>query len=157
MADNVKYLTPEGLENLEERLEYLRTVRRAEIAERLRLAMEEGGEIQENAEYEDAKQEQAFVEGEIIDIENILGHAEIIEDTGNGDKVVLGSYVVIQEAGIKETETYHIVGSAEARPREGRISYESPIGRALLGAKVGDEVVVKAPGGEITFTVKEIE
>ncbi len=157
MADNVKYLTPEGLENLEERLEYLRTVRRAEIAERLRLAMEEGGEIQENAEYEDAKQEQAFVEGEIIDIENILGHAEIIEDTGNGDKVVLGSHVVIQEAGMSETETYHIVGSAEARPREGRISHESPIGQALIGAKVGDKVVVKAPGGEITFTVKDIE
>lgn len=152
----VQYLTPEGLKNLEERLKHLTEVRRAEVAERLRRALEEGGDLSENAEYEDAKNEQAFIEGEILRLEAILSTAQIIETTGNSDQVQLGSVVTVIEKGSKEKEVYHLVGSAEANPREGKISIESPLGKALMGAKVGDQVVVNAPDGQITFVIKAI-
>ncbi len=152
----VQYLTPEGLKNLEERLKHLTEVRRAEVAERLRRALEEGGDLSENAEYEDAKNEQAFIEGEILRLEAILSTAQIIEATGNSDQVQLGSVVTVIEKGSKEKEVYHLVGSAEANPREGKISIESPLGKALMGAKVGDQVVVNAPDGQITFVIKAI-
>jgi transcription elongation factor GreA len=155
MSD-VQYLTPEGLKNLENRLRHLIEVRRAEVAERLRLALEEGGDLSENAEYEDAKNEQAFVEGEIMRLENIVSTAQIIEATGRKDRVALGSVITVTEKGSKDKEIYHLVGSAEANPREGKISSESPLGKALMGAKVGQEVKVNAPDGEIVFVIKSI-
>ena len=156
MVNQIQYLTPEGLKNLENRLKYLIEVRRPEVAERLRQALEEGGDLSENAEYEDAKNEQAFVEGEVMRLETILSSAQVIEDTGKKDKVVLGARVTIVEEGTKDKENYYLVGSAEANPKEGKISSESPLGKALLGKKVGDKVKVDAPAGEITFVVKEI-
>lgn len=157
MAGEVQYLTPEGLKNLEKRLKKLIEVRRPEVAERLRMAMDEAGELSENAEYEDAKNEQAFIEGEIARLEQILSTAEVIENTGNTDEVMIGSVVTVTEKGTKNEEVYHLVGSAEANPREGRISHESPLGKALLGAKIKDKVKVNAPDGEIIFVIKAIE
>jgi len=157
MADDVHYLTPEGLKEYEERLSYLRNVRRQEVAERLRLALEEGGELVENAEYEDAKNEQAFVEGEIMRLEIILSNAQIIEDSGPKDTVGLGRKVTIQEVGTDIVEEYILVGAAEANPRAGKISYKSPLGQALMDRRVGDKVVVEAPDGDITFEIKAID
>ncbi|MBI1259167.1 MAG: transcription elongation factor GreA [Chloroflexi bacterium] len=152
-----QYLTPEGLKKLEDRLKFLQDVRRPEVAERLRQALEEGGDLSENAEYEDAKNEQAFVEGEIMRLEGILSSAQVIEETkGKKDTVVLGSHVTVVEEGESDKEIYHLVGSAEANPAEGKISSESPLGKALLGAKVGAKVKVNAPAGEITFVIKAI-
>jgi transcription elongation factor GreA len=158
MMNQTEYLTPEGFKDLENRLKYLREVRRSEVAERLRTAMEEGGDLSENAEYEDAKNEQAFVEGDILRLETILSSAQIIEE-GNGkrDVVTVGARVTVQEKGTSEKEVYHLVGSAEASPSEGKISVESPMGKALLGAKVGNNVKVNAPAGEIVFVIKAIE
>lgn len=157
MVEQPQYLTPEGLENIEKRLKFFKEVRRQEVAERLRLSMEEGGELSENAEYVDAKNEQAFVEGEIARLEGILSSATVIEERDNKGRVVVGSHVTVSEKGSQDQEVYHIVGSAEANPREGKISTESPLGRALLGAKKGDKVVVDAPDGKITFVIKSIE
>ena len=157
MADQTQYLTQDGMENLEKRLKKLLEVRRPQVAERLRLALDEGGDLTENSEYEDAKNEQAFIEGEIIRLEVILSNAEINEESGDRDVVVPGARVTVVENGSKEQEIYHLVGSAEANPSEGRISVESPVGKALLGAQVGDKVTVKAPAGEIVFRVKAIE
>ena len=157
MVDQPQYLTPEGFNELEKRLRYLTQVRRAEVAERLHLAVAEGGDLTENAEYEDAKNEQAFIEGEIQRLEMILNNAEVIENSGTGDEVTLGSRVTVTEKGSRETEVYQIVGSAEARPGEGRISAGSPLGKALLGAKVRQRVTVQAPDGNIVFTIKSIE
>lgn len=157
MVNQPQYLTQEGMNNLEKRLKNLIEVRRPQIAERLRQSLEEGGDLSENSEYEDAKNEQAFVEGEIARLEMILSTAEIIEDTGEKDEVVPGARVRVMEKGTKDEEVYFLVGSAEANPREGKISVESPLGKALLGSKVGDKVTVKAPDGEIVFTIKSIE
>ncbi len=157
MADDVHYLTREGLREYEERLNYLRNVRRQEVAERLRLALEEGGELVENAEYEDAKNEQAFIEGEIMRLEMILSNAQIIEEDGSKDTVGLGDTVHIQEVGADTVEVYTLVGAAEANPRAGKISFKSPLGRALMDKRVGDRVVVEAPDGPITFEIKAIE
>ncbi|MFN8379493.1 MAG: transcription elongation factor GreA [Anaerolineae bacterium] len=152
-----QYLTVKGLEELETRLKYLKDVRRPEVAERLRQALEEGGDLTENAEYEDAKNEQAFVEGEILRIEGILSSAQVIEESkGKKDSVKVGAVVTVVEEGTKDKEVYHLVGSAEANPQEGKISVESPLGKAILGAKVGDKVHVNAPEGKITFIVKAI-
>jgi len=156
MSEQPQYLTREGLDTLEKRLKYLREVRRVEVADRLRTAMEEGGDLSENAEYEDAKNEQAFVEGEIARLERILSSAEIIAEVSSKDRVMVGSVVTVVEKGTKEQEVYHLVGSAEANPREGKISTESPLGKALMGAKVGDKVEVNAPDGKLTFSIKSI-
>jgi transcription elongation factor GreA len=154
----VQYLTPEGLKNLEGKLKHLTEVRRAEVAERLRLALEEGGDLSENAEYEDAKNEQAFIEGEILRLEMILSSAQIIQKPNRKkDEVQMGSVVTVTEKGSRQKEVYHLVGSAEANPREGKISIESPLGKALLGAKVGENVKINAPDGEIVFTIKSID
>lgn len=150
------FLTKEGYQKLQEELDYLRTVKRQEVANRLHEAME-GGELIENAEYEAAKNEQAFVEGRIQELEMILASARIIEDSEKKEKgglVQVGSTVVIQEQD-GPPERYTIVGAAEANPREGRISNESPIGKALLNHRAGDEVTVEAPGG--TFKVKIVK
>jgi len=146
MATN--FLTKEGFQKLQDELEHLRTVKRQEVAERLHEAME-GGELIENAEYEAAKNEQAFVEGRIQELETLLATARVIEENGGGkksDSVQVGSKVTIKE-GNYEDETYTIVGAAEANPREGKISNESPIGKAILNHKVGDIVTVETPSG----------
>ena len=149
------FLTREGLKKLEEELEHLRTVRRAQVAERLHNAQEDG-ELIENAEYEDAKNEQAFVEGRILTLEAMLSNAVIIKDNGPEGVVALGSKITVKENGGKP-EIYMLVGAAEASPKEGRISNESPLGRALLGRRVGDEVKVNAPAGTLSFRVVAID
>jgi transcription elongation factor GreA len=157
MVEQSTPLTREGYEKLEMELEHLRTVRRVEVADRLHRALEEGGELVENAEYEDAKNEQAFIEGRIQQLELILSNAKLIGDAdGPAGTVRLGSTVTVQEDG-RKPETYHMVGAVEANPREGRISNESPLGRALMGCKVGDEVTIAAPDGPLTFKIKSIE
>jgi len=157
MADERHYVTPEGLEKLERELAYLRGPRRQEVAKRLHNALEEGGELGEDAEYEDAKNEQAFVEGEIARLETILSTVEIIDKDRPKDVVALGSFVTIREKGSREDEIYHLVGAAEADPTQGKISHKSPLGIALIGTKVNDKVVVDAPDGELVFTVRSIE
>jgi transcription elongation factor GreA len=150
-----KFLTKEGFQKLQEELDYLRTTKRQEVADRLHEAME-GGELIENAEYEAAKNEQAFVEGRIQELDMLLATARVIEADEKHPEgtVVIGSTVTIQEQGY-EAETYTIVGAAEANPREGRISNESPIGKAILNHVVGDTVPVETPSG--TYKVKIIK
>jgi transcription elongation factor GreA len=156
MPDKPVFLTQEGKAKLEAELEHLRSVRRKEIAERIRAA-KEGGDVTDNADYDDAKEQQAFVEGRILTIENMLRNAVIIETEGIGtDSVQLGSRVtVVDHEGMQET--YTIVGSAEAQPSNGRISNESPVGRALIGRRVGDEVMVNVPQGTLYFKILSIE
>ncbi len=155
MAEQPIYVTKEGYKKLEEELEYLRTVKRAEVAQRLHDAMGEG-DIDENAEYDDAKNEQSFVEGRILTLETMIKNAVIIQEGKRRDQVVLGSTVTVVEDG-GEPETYHIVGTAEADPRKGRISNESPLGRALLGKRVGDAITINAPAGTLTFQIIAIQ
>ncbi|HEY5670006.1 MAG TPA: transcription elongation factor GreA, partial [Anaerolineales bacterium] len=147
------FLTKEGHKKLQEELDYLRTVKRQEVAQRLHEAME-GGELIEDAEYEAAKNEQAFVEGRIQELEILLANARVIDESKNGDVVQVGSKVTIQEDK-NDPETYIIVGPAEANPRNGRISNESPLGRALMEHRAGDNVRVEAPGG--AFVVKVVK
>jgi len=156
MANSAVYLTAEGLKKLEEELEHLRTVKRLEVAQRLHEAMEDG-ELIENAEYEAAKNEQAFVEGRILELEHMLAQAQLIEPGRSKDVVRIGSTVVVQEDGNGGSETYTIVGVAEANPREGLISNESPLGVSLLDHKVGDVVTVKAPAGMLRFRLVKIK
>jgi len=147
------FLTKEGYQKLQEELDYLRTAKRQEVANRLHEAME-GGELIENAEYEAAKNEQAFVEGRIQELDLLLASAKIIEETNGkkkNDAIQIGAKVTIKEGNF-EAETFTIVGAAEANPREGKISNESPIGKAILGHKIGDTVKVETPGG--TYNVK---
>ncbi len=152
MNNKPVYLTPEGVERLQTELRHLITEERPRVAARIHDAKLDG-DITENAEYEDAKQEQSFLEGRIATIEVQLKNAEVIEHP-NGDKVKIGSTVVIQGPDGKETLT--IVGSAEAAPREGRISNESPVGAALMGHKKGEQVTVQAPAGPMTYTLVNI-
>jgi len=153
--ENVTYLTENGLSELEAELQRLLTVRRAEVAERLHQAQEDG-DLLENAEYEAAKNEQSFVEGRIADIQAMLSKATVIRK-GKVDGVAkLGSTVMVQENG-STVETYVIVGAAEANPAAGLISNESPLGQALLGSKSGDKLMVKAPGGDLAFLVTQIK
>ena len=150
------FLTKEGYQKLADELEYLRTTKRLEVANRLHEAME-GGELIENAEYEAAKNEQAFVEGRIQELEMILASARVIDEKGKKEKsdlVQVGSTVTIKENG-SGSEKYTIVGAAEANPREGKISNESPIGKAILNHRAGEEVNVEAPGG--TYKVKIVK
>ena len=155
MAEEAIFLTLEGRHKLEEELEYLRTVRRAEVAERIHAAKDEG-DIMENAAYDYAKEEQAFVEGRIQGLETTLRRAIIIEG-GSTDEVGLGARVTVMERGGDMPETYQIVGSVEADPINGRISNESPIGKALLGHGVGEEVAVSTPGGLLHFQIVSID
>ena len=148
------YLTKEGYKRLQEELEYLRTEKRSEVAERLRDALEDG-ELIENAELEAAKNEQSFVEGRIKELEILLSNAKIIEENNHTDSVQVGSKVKVKEEGY-DPEEYVIVGAAEADPRLGRISNESPIGQALLNKKAGDKVKVEAPGGEFEVEILSI-
>lgn len=156
MSKNEVYITAEGLKKLEEELEHLRVVRRQEVALRLREAIQGGDELIDNAEYEAAKNEQAFVEGRIIELERMLGKAQIIEHNKKSDTVEIGATVTVKE-GKKKAETFTIVGAAEADPKEGLISNESPLGSALLSKQVGDTVEVEAPDGVIRFKVVKIK
>lgn len=155
MADKPIYLTLEGKKKLEEELDYLVNVRRKEVAAAIQSAKEEG-DISENSAYDEAKLIQAFLEGRIQTIEAQLREAVLIEKNGNGDRVDVGSKVTVAEEGF-DPETYHIVGSAEADPLNGRISNESPIGKALLGSKAGDRVTAETPNGQLVFKVIKIE
>jgi transcription elongation factor GreA len=149
-----KPLTKEGLDKLQKELDYLLTVRRAQVAQRIHDAKELVG-AQNTPEYEDARNEQAFVEGRILTLENVIQNAEIIEEAHDHQRVNLGSTVtILNHKGAKDH--YTIVGSAEADPKAGRISNESPVGVALLGKGVGDEVQVNAPAGVLRWTILEI-
>ena len=149
------FLTKEGFEKLQDELEYLRKTKRQEVADRLHEALE-GGELIENAEYEAAKNEQAFVEGRIQELEMLLATARVIENNKKKvDSVQVGSTVTIKEDGLEE-ETYTIVGAAEANPREGKISNESPMGKAVLNHRAGDEVQVETPNGSYKIQIVKI-
>ena len=150
------FLTKEGFEKLQEELDYLRKAKRQEVADRLHEAME-GGELIENAEYEAAKNEQAFVEGRIQELDMLLATARVIENDKKkkADAIQVGSTVTIQEDGSDE-ETYTIVGAAEANPREGKISNESPMGKAILNHRAGDEVQIETPDGSYTVRIVKI-
>jgi len=151
------YLTAEGAAKLREELAELKGPKREELARRLRVAIQQG-DLKENADYIATKEEQGFVEGRIIELENILREVKIIrEGIGNRGVVELGAFVTIQEDGYPP-ERYHLVGANEANPREGKISNESPIGKALIGKKVGDEVEAATPGGgSIRVSITGIE
>ena len=156
MTEKQVMLTEEGLKKLEEKLEHLKTVRRTEVSERIKQAIS-FGDISENSEYEDAKNEQAFIEGEIMTIENMLRNAKLIEEGQDTDTVVIGCTVVLKDIEFDEDLEYAIVGSAEADPMEGRISDESPVGKAVLGHSVGDIVDVVVPAGTLKYEVLEIK
>lgn len=153
---STQYLTLQGEKELRKELEHLTGTVRLEIAKRLKSAIEMG-DLSENAEYKAVKEEQGFIEGRIQEIEYILRNAEIIEENNDGyDEVKLGAKITLQEEDFPE-EIYHLVGSREADPGNGRISNESPIGEALMGKKVGDVVNVETPGGMLEFKITKIE
>lgn len=151
------YLTQAGFEKMQDELDQLRTVRRQEVADRLHEAMADGDAgIDNDAEVDAAKNEQAFVEGRIREVELILSNARIIDEDRVLDTVEVGAKVVIQENGT-EPEKFTIVGAPEANPGNGYISHQSPLGQALMGHQAGDEVTVKAPNGEFTVTLVKVE
>jgi transcription elongation factor GreA len=154
--NETKYLTPEGKDKLEAELAELKTTGRTELAARLKHAISMG-DLSENADYHKAKEDQGFLEGRIQELEATLSSAKVIEARKTYDEVTLGARVTIKEADYPP-ETYHLVGSNEANPREGRISHESPIGKALIGHKAGDTVEAALPnGGTIVLEVLKIE
>ncbi|MCM3587731.1 transcription elongation factor GreA [Mesobacillus maritimus] len=158
MAAEKEYpMTLAGKQKLEQELEHLKTVKRKEVVERIKIARS-FGDLSENSEYDSAKEEQAFVEGRITTIENMIRNAKIInEDETSIDEVSLGRTVTFIELPDGEEESYSIVGSAEADPFEGKISNDSPIAKSLLGRKVGEEVVVQTPGGEMVVKITSIK
>jgi len=149
------YLTPEGEAKLQAELQELKGPRREELSQRLRSAIQMG-DLSENADYHKAKEDQGFLEGRIQELEAILRNAVLIQQTQNRETIFIGSHVTIQESGF-DPEEYHLVGPTEADPRKGKISHESPIGRALMDKKVGDTFEVETPGGKINFKVLKIE
>lgn len=155
MQDKVVYLTAEGKQRFTAELRELQTVRRHEVEEQIRRAKEFADTV-DNAEYDEAKAQQAFVEGRIQELERMLAAAKVIEEpTTKADYVRMGSHIkVLGPEG--DEETYYLVGSHEADPRRGLVSNESPIGRALIGKRVGDEVTVVAPAGAFTVKILEI-
>ncbi len=156
MSEKEVLLTPAGLANLEEELEHLKSVKRKEVAERIKIAISYG-DLSENSEYEDAKNEQAFVEGRIITLEKMLRNARLInEEEVDTGVVSVGSTVRLRDIEFAEDVEYHIVGSAESDPSQNKISNESPVGRALLGKSVGSMVEVNVPAGTIQYEVLDI-
>ncbi len=149
-----QYLTKERLAELKEELATLKSKRRIEVAERLKQA-KEYGDLSENSEYAEAREEQANVEARIAELEDLLKEAVTIEKTGGGDKVAVGSTVTVKRG--EKTMTYTVVGSYEAKPEEGRISDESPLGRAFLKKKAGEMVEVTTPAGAVTYEIVKIE
>jgi transcription elongation factor GreA len=154
MEDKKLYLTPEGAAKLRDELKDLTGPRRKALAERLHHAVRQG-DLSENADYIAAKEDQAFLEGRIVELETILRRAEIVEGDGPAGVVALGCQVLVSEEGGSE-ETFVLVGLKEADPRNGKISHESPIGSALLGKRVGDTAVARTPGGDLRFHILEI-
>ncbi len=156
--DKHVYLTKEGLEKLQQDLENMKTVRRKEVAERLKQAIG-FGDLSENSEYDDAKNEQAFIEGEIQRMEEMLVNVIVIEDGAKVDDgtITIGSNVVIRFVGDDEEETYKIVGTVEADPMNNRISNESPVGKAIIGHKAGDIVDIEVPSGIIQYEIVKVD
>ncbi|ADY54597.1 transcription elongation factor GreA [Syntrophobotulus glycolicus DSM 8271] len=155
MPEKEVILTLDGLKKLEDELENLKTHRRKEVAERIKQAIE-FGDISENSEYDDAKNEQAFIEGRIITLEKILRNARVIDDNEERDFVSLGSTVLLKDIEFGETEEYTIVGSAEADPAGNKISNESPVGKAVLGQAKGSVVEVNVPAGILRYEIMDI-
>ena len=155
---NPTFVTKDGFKQLQDELQNLKTIRRREVAKRLEEAISYG-DLSENSEYEEAKNEQAFVEGRILELDEKIKHAKIISATKHGKVVELGSVVVIQQVNPKEgdTEEYTIVGSTEADPLNSRISNESPSGGALLDHKIGDGVDVKVPAGKVSYKIVKLK
>lgn len=150
-------LTKEGLQKLESELEYLKSSKREELAERIKQAIA-FGDLSENSEYEDAKNEQAFVEGRILNLEKTLKNARLMENNDSpADVVSLGSKVMLKELKSGREITFTLVSSVEAKLKDGKISNESPVGRAILGKKVGSEVEVEAPAGLVKYKVESVD
>lgn len=149
------YLTQEGLVRLQQELEQLKGPRRRELAKRLRSAIQMG-DLSENADYHKAKEDQAFLEGHILELEHLIRNAVIIEKNPKAEAVTLGHHVTIQEGDLPP-EKYHLVGAKEADPRNGKISNESPMGKALADRRVGDVVEVEAPSGKLRFKILRID
>ncbi|KXS49513.1 transcription elongation factor GreA [Halanaerobium congolense] len=157
MSEQQVMLTEEGYEKLENELEYLETEKRREVAKRIKVARE-FGDISENSEYDDAKNEQAFVEGRIQEIKNMINNAHVVKDEDVTDKKVnLGTTVMLHDLDSDEKISYTLVGSAEADPLNYKISNESPIGKAILGHGIGDEVTVETPAGEVNYKIISIK
>ncbi|MDY6827520.1 MAG: transcription elongation factor GreA [Bacillota bacterium] len=149
-------LTRDGLEKLEKELNQLRTVKRKEVAARIKEAISYG-DITDNSEYEDAKNEQAFIEGRIITLEKMLRRARLLEKKENSDqRIVLGSTVMLKDMDVNELYEYTIVSTAEADPAEKKISNESPVGKAVLGLTVGDQVEIKVPAGTFKYKIEAV-
>ncbi len=158
MAEKETILTEAGLKKLEDELDYLRSEKRQQVAERLKIAISYG-DISENSEYDDAKNEQAFVEGRILTLENMIRNAKVIKDSDiNKDIVSLGSKVKIKDMETGDEDEYEVVGTTEADPMADipRISNESPVGKAILGQKVGSVCVVRTPAGELNYKIVSI-
>ncbi|MBB6637916.1 transcription elongation factor GreA [Cohnella thailandensis] len=157
MSDKEVLLTPDGLKRLEEELENLKSVKRREVAERIKVAIGYG-DISENSEYEDAKNEQAFIEGRIITLEKMLRNARIINnDEIDLDTVSIGSTVVVEDLEFGDVVEYTIVGTAESDPLQNKISNESPVGKTIIGKKKGTVVEVNVPAGIIQYKIVDIK
>lgn len=157
MAEKKVILTYEGLKKMEEELENLKTVRRKEVAEKIKEARGQG-DLSENAEYDAAKEEQAEIESRIVLLEKMLRNAEVIDDDEvNNDIVSVGSIVKLYDFEFEEEVEYSIVGSAEADPMNGKISNESPVGLGLIGHELGETVIIETPSGELKFRIDEIK
>ena len=154
MSEQKKYvMTYEGIKKLEDELEFLKTVKRKEITEKIKVALGYG-DLSENSEYDEAKNEQAFVEGRIIQLENMLKNASVVDESEiSADTVNIGSIVNVKDYEFDEEIEYSIVGSAEADVMKNKISNESPVGKALMGKKIGDVVDVVVPGGVCTYEI----
>ncbi|MCR1934843.1 transcription elongation factor GreA [Clostridium tepidum] len=157
MSEAKKYvMTYEGVKKLEEELKYLKTIKRKEITEKIKVALS-FGDLSENSEYDEAKNEQAFVEGRIIQLENMLKNASIIDENEvPKDVVSVGSIVKVKDYEFDEEVEYIIVGSAEADPMNNKISNESPVGRGLIGKKVGDVIEIAVPDGVSKYEILEV-
>ncbi|MFA9557144.1 transcription elongation factor GreA [Evansella sp. AB-rgal1] len=156
MAEEKHYMTVEGKEKLEKELEFLKTERRKEVVERIKVARS-FGDLSENSEYDSAKEEQAFVEGRIVQIEKMIRNAVIIEEDTNSSVVSLGKTVKFIELPDGEEEEYIIVGRAEADPMDGKISNDSPMAQSLMGKTIGDKVSVSTPGGDMEVEILEVK
>ncbi|MDN5331599.1 MAG: transcription elongation factor GreA [Tepidanaerobacteraceae bacterium] len=157
MSKKEVVLTQEGLKKLEEELQYLKSVKRKEVADRIKQAIA-FGDLSENSEYDDAKNEQAFIEGKIAMLEEKLRNAKVIDDADiSTEMVTLGSKVIVRDLDTDEVIEYTIVSSAEANPIEFKISNESPVGKALIGAKKGDVIEINVPAGLVKYKIEEIK
>lgn len=154
MTEKQTFITEEGLAKVKAELSDIKNIKRKEIAERIQEA-KELGDLSENAEYQDAKEEQGFIEGRVLELEELIRNVQVIKNNGGGQTVTVGSTIKIEDLSGKKLE-YTIVGSSEADPMKGKISNESPLGRSFLGKKSGESVEVETPSGALIFKIKEI-